>query len=66
MKTMKIEKQFTIQDMNDTPKESSFWLNKSPQERIAAVEMMRRINYGKNYSAERLSRFFEIAELSQD
>lgn len=52
---------FSIVDSHDISEEKAYWLKKSPQERLAAVEFMRIINYGEDATAQRLSRFFEIA-----
>ena len=39
-----------------------FWKSKSPQDRIAAIELMRQINFGYDPTTERLQRFLTIAE----
>ena len=61
----KIDKSvFDIRDLSHDENESTFWLKKTPQESIYVIEMLRKINYGKDAATERLQRFFEIAELS--
>jgi hypothetical protein len=45
--------------------EKSYWLAKSPEERLAAVELMRQIVYGYDPSATRLQRVLEIAQRPQ-
>lgn len=40
----------------------AFWLAKSPVERLAALEMLRQLNYGYDPVTARLPRFFEILE----
>ncbi len=42
--------------------EKEYWLSKSPNERLEAVEIMRRILYGYNPSTTRLQRVIEVAE----
>ena len=47
-----------------TEVDKAYWHSKTPQERMAALELMRQINYGYDPTTERLQRVFEIAELS--
>ena len=42
--------------------EKTFWLKKSPHERLEAVELTRRILYGYNPTTLRLQRVFEVIE----
>ncbi len=43
-----------------------YWLSKTPQDRLEAVELMRQINYGYNPVNARLQRVLEIAEFTSD
>ena len=54
---------FTVHHFHDEKNDLQFWLSKSPQDRISAIEEMRRINYGKDITTGRLQRSFEVAEL---
>jgi hypothetical protein len=45
--------------------EKSYWLSKTPEERLQAVELMRQIVYGYDPSATRLQRVLEIAQRPQ-
>jgi hypothetical protein len=45
--------------------EKSYWLSKSPEERLRAVELMRQIVYGYDPSTTRLQRVLEIAQRPQ-
>jgi hypothetical protein len=56
---------FTIGKLHDGGDEKAYWLSKSPQERIQAIEIMRRIVYGEAATTQRLQRFFEITELKK-
>lgn len=56
---------FSISSLDDNLEESSYWLSKTPQERIAAIELFRQINYGEDAVTQRLQRFFEVVKLSQ-
>ena len=44
--------------------DKAYWHSKTPQERMAALELMRQINYGYDPTTERLQRVFEIAEFT--
>ena len=44
--------------------EKEYCLSKTPHERLAAVELMRQINYGYNPITSRLQRVLEIAQLT--
>lgn len=66
MKTNKIDRsEFSIGDLQDGGYEKEYWLTKSPQERIEAIEIMRNILYGSDPSTDRLQRFLEITELKK-
>ena len=43
--------------------DKEYWLSKMPQERLAALELMRQINYGYDPTTARLQRVLEIVEL---
>ena len=51
--------------LHDGGDEKEYWLSKSPQERVHAIETMRQIIYGYDPSTERLQRFFEIIEFQK-
>ena len=44
--------------------DKAYWHSKTPQERMAALELMRQINYGYDPTTERLQRVLEVAELT--
>ena len=44
--------------------EKEYWHTKTPQERLAAVELMRQINYGYDPTTTRLQRVLEVAQLT--
>ncbi|MBF0409078.1 MAG: hypothetical protein HQM10_17150 [Candidatus Riflebacteria bacterium] len=52
---------FSIVDLHDQSDDTAYWLTKTPQERLEALEYLRRINYGDSACA-RLQRIFEIAQ----
>jgi hypothetical protein len=42
--------------------EKTYWLSKTPHDRLEAVEITRRILYGYDSATARLQRVFEVAE----
>jgi hypothetical protein len=58
----RILKVTALTDMND---EKNYWLSRTPEERLNAVEFNRRMVYGKDRTAARLQRFLEIIERSR-
>ena len=56
---------FSIGSLHDESDEKEYWLSRSPQERLEALEMLRQIMYGYDPASSRLSRFFEIVELKR-
>lgn len=57
---------FSIVTLSDESDEVTYWLTKTPQERLQGVELMRRVVYGYEPSSTRLQRVLEIAELETD
>jgi len=55
---------FTVATVFDQSDEKSYWLSKTPYERLEAVELMRRIIYGYDPSTTRLQRVFEATQRS--
>ena len=52
----------SIASLKDETDEKVYWFSKTPQERIAAMEVMRKIIYGYDPTTTRLQRVFEITE----
>lgn len=60
--TVRIIKNSAKPDTDDI----SFWMNKTAEERIAAIEEMRKDFWGENYASEqRFPRFYKITEHAQ-
>jgi hypothetical protein len=55
---------FTVASFFDQSDEKSYWLSKTPYERLEAVELMRQIIYGYDPSATRLQRVLEVTQRS--
>jgi hypothetical protein len=54
----------SIANLNDEDKEDrAYWLQKSPKERLIALEYLRQVMYGYDPNTSRLQRVFEIAKL---
>jgi hypothetical protein len=56
---------FSVGFLGDESDEKEYWLSKTPQERLQAVELMRRMNYGYARATARLQRVLEVAELKR-
>ena len=55
---------FIVASLFDQSDEKSYWLSRTPYERLEALELMREIIYGYNPSATRLQRVLEINQCS--
>jgi hypothetical protein len=66
MDSHRIDKTFlSVASLSDQSDEKAYWLSKSPQQRLEAIELMRQINYGYDPSSTRLQRILTIAQLQQ-
>ena len=57
---------FSVTTLFEKSGDKEYWLSKTPQERLEALELMRQINYGYDPTTARLQRVLEIAELTSD
>ncbi len=58
-----IDKQeITIISLDDTEEEKNYWLSKSPEERLRALEVNRRMVYGEDKVTSRLQRILEFVK----
>ena len=53
---------FSVASVFDQSDDKSYWLSKTPYERLEAVELMRRILYGYDPSTTRLQRVLEVTQ----
>lgn len=53
---------FSVASLADESDEREFWLGKSHDERLEAMELLRQMNYGYDPDAAGLQRVFEVAE----
>jgi hypothetical protein len=52
----KCVKKYRLQDVSEQQHDLAFWLTKSPEERVAAVEYLRRIHHGGTPRLQRRAR----------
>ena len=63
--TLKMDKSaFSVAPLGDDSDEKKYWHSRTPYERLAAVEMLRQMNYGYDPSTTRLQRVLEITQRS--
>ena len=53
---------FKVMSLFDQSDDKEYWLSKTPQERLEAVELMRQIIYGYDPSTTGLQRILEITQ----
>ena len=58
----KVVRKFDLDTFDEKEENLKFWLSKSPEERISAVEQLRVQHYG---SETRLQRFVRVVQLEQ-
>jgi hypothetical protein len=56
---------FSVSTMEDESDEKAYWLSKTPEERISALEYMRQMLYGYDPATERLQRVLTVIEPEQ-
>ena len=54
---------FSVCDLAEQPKDLAYWLTRTPEERLAAVEFMRQTMYGYDPATARMERILEIDDL---
>jgi hypothetical protein len=64
--TVKMDKTaFSVASLTDASDEAEYWRQKTPQERLQAVELLRQLNYGYDPATARLQRVLTVAELER-
>ena len=62
----RLNKKFiSVSSLNAIEEEKAFWASQGALERIAAIEVQRRMVYGQDRVTSRLQRLLEISELSR-
>ena len=65
--TLRIDRsKLSVTSLFDKSDDREYWLSKTPQERLTALELMRQINYGYDPTTARLERVLEIVEFPTD
>jgi hypothetical protein len=59
------KKVLSVGTLDDINEEKAFWLSKNTQERLAAIELHRKMVYGQDRVTSRLQRFLETSELAR-
>lgn len=54
---------FSICDVGDEGNDLEYWLSRTPEERLAAVEYLRQMMYGYDPATARMERVLEIDDL---
>lgn len=55
----KVVKKRKLEDFSEIKEDLAYWLSKSPEERVAAVELLRKQRHG---SSERLQRVVKVLQ----
>jgi len=53
---------FSVSTLEENNGETEYWLSRTPEERLLAVEFLRQLLYAYDPATERLQRVFETAE----
>lgn len=56
---------FSVVSLTDESDEKEYWQNKTPQERLQTVELLRQLNYGYDPTTARLQRVFGVDEIKE-
>jgi hypothetical protein len=56
------KKSFSVVSLQESDNDIEYWLSRTPEERIIAVEFLRQLIFNYDPSTERLQRVFETAE----
>jgi len=63
--TLKMDKNtLSVTSLFDESDEKAYWLSKTSDERLEAMELMRQINYGYDPTTARIQRILEVDELT--
>ena len=53
---------FSVGSLHEDSDEKAYWLSRSPEERLEAIEILRQVAYGYDPATSRLSRVLEVVE----
>lgn len=57
---------FSVTTLSEKTNDKEYWLSKTPQERMQALELMRQINYGYDPATVCMEKVLEIVQLTPD
>jgi hypothetical protein len=57
---------FSEVSLSDADDEKTYWLSKTPQERLRAMEQIRQTIYGYTLASARFQRVFEVTQRSNN
>jgi len=56
---------FSEASLGEEPDDRAYWLSKTLEERLEALELLRQIHYGYDPTTERLQRVLTVVELGE-
>ena len=56
---------FSSGPLGEEPDDKAYWLSRTPEDRLAAIEFMRQAMYGYDPATERMKRTFEFCSLAE-
>ena len=56
----------SVTSLTDDSGDREFWLSKTPEERLAAMELLRAVNYGYDPLSARLQRVLSVTQLGEN
>jgi hypothetical protein len=56
---------FSVASLDDPSDDKAYWLSKTPQEKLEAVELMRQILYGYDPDTLRIQKVIEVVQLKE-
>lgn len=59
------KKQLTVSSLDGDGDEKEYWHSRTPEERLNALELYRRMVYGEDATSSRLQRVLEVADLER-
>jgi hypothetical protein len=63
--TLRMDKShFSVVSLDEPSDERSYWLEKTPHQRLEALELLRQVMYGYNPATTRLQRILTVIERS--
>jgi len=56
---------FSVVSLTDEPEDEAYWLSKTPQERLNAMELVLQLNSGYGPATAKLQRVVEVVEFER-